>query len=198
MALVLLVTEQEIKDGTSITDNVDASKFCFWIEVAQDKYIKHAIGATCYTEILDQVENDTLTPDNEILLNGNDRDMKGIKKTLIWWVLWLAYSDLYSSITPSSVSVKTGEGFEAISDRQLSVKMNIAKDTASQYFDDIICFIRVNCDKYPCYANDPDCECTEILRDGYSSTSGFALSDRDPKNRADFLDEFDRNNPDLI
>jgi hypothetical protein len=198
MAVVLLVTEQEVKDGTSIANNVDASKFCHWIEIAQDRYIKPAIGVTCYKEILDQFEASTLTADNLILLNGNDRDLKGIKKTLIWWVLWLAYADLHSTITPATVSVKSGDGFEAVTDQQLASRMTIAKDTASQYFDDLICFIRNNCDKYPCYASDPDCECTQRLDDGYSSTSGIALTNQDPSKRTEFLDDFDRLNPDLI
>ena len=68
---ILLITEQDVKELTGVSNNVPSSKFCYHIEPAQNIHIKPLIGEACFDELLDQVENSTLTVANNLLLNGN-------------------------------------------------------------------------------------------------------------------------------
>jgi len=188
MARTLMITEQEIKDLTSITDNVDVKKFCPWIPIAQDIYIQAAIRETCYKELLDQIATDTVTADFQTLLDGNDRNFAGLKVALAWWVLYKAYPDLASYIAPTGINVKIGEKFSPVDPQVLEQRILSAKDVAERYTDQLICYMEENDELFACF-KDTDCDCTQPLKDGYSHTSGIVLDDG-----LDRLNEFDRLN----
>ena len=109
MSVELLITEQEIKDITSLPDNVDVSKFRAYMQLAADLHIKPAISETCYNNLLDSVESGDPTSLETILLNGDGRSFQGLKVALAWRVLYLSYPDLWMSIGNSTVQKKTGE-----------------------------------------------------------------------------------------
>jgi len=79
MSILLLINEQEVKDITGMSENIDASKFRHQIQVCQDIYIKAAIGETCYDELLDSVENEDPTALETTLLDGDNRSFPGLK-----------------------------------------------------------------------------------------------------------------------
>jgi hypothetical protein len=170
MAILLLINEQEIKDITSLTDNVDSTKFAMWIQVCQDKYIKPAIGETCYDALLDSVENDDPTALETILLDGDARSFGGIKPALAWWVNWMALVDLWLNIGNATVQKRKGENFDAVSIEEFNIKRKEAEDTATYYTNYLIDYIKCNVADYPCY----DCEGLTPLIDETNST-GIAL-----------------------
>jgi hypothetical protein len=170
MAVLLLISEQEVKDLTSISENVDVSKFRHHIQSAQDIYIKPAISETCYDALLDSVENDNPTALETVLLDGDGRSFAGLKIALAWWVLWLAYPSLIYSIGGATVSKKTGDKFEAISESELNMLMKIAERTATSYTDYLIKYIKKHSDDYTCYS----CEGITPVVDG-SESLGIAL-----------------------
>lgn len=171
----LLISEQEVKDITDISDNVDVSKFCHHIPIAQKKHIKGLIGKTCYAELLDQVEHGTLTVANEDLLDGDGGDFEGIKTALAWWVLYEAYPNLYSTITPTGIHTKEPEGLASVSDVNLTMRINKAKNNAEMYSEEVICFLKNNLSDYPCFSGCSDC-CDTLKKSGYGD-SGICLSD---------------------
>jgi len=175
---VLLINEQEVKNLTSITGNVDVKKFCPFIPVAQDMYVKSAIGESCYSDLLDGVENDNLTADEIILLEGNSRTYMGIKIALAWWVLYKSYPSLRATINPTTVAIKTGDDFVAVDNEGLGSLRNEAKVNAEYYTDQIVCFICDNSELYPCY---DDCDdCNERVHSGYG-TSGIVTDGKRSK-----------------
>lgn len=174
---VLLISEQEVKNLTDISDNVDVKKFCHWIPVAQDKHVKTAIGESCYSDLLDGVENANLTADEVILLDGDARNYAGIKSALAWWVLYYSYPNLHSTVTPTGIVTKDAENTTTVATSVLTMRRNGAKVQAEHYTDQAICFICENSEDYPC-TNDADC-CIEKIHHGYGS-SGIVVEDSLP------------------
>jgi len=168
-----LISEQEVKDFTNISNNVDIRVFGHNILDAQNIYIKSAIGE-CFDDLITQTANSTLTAANTTLLDGNGTDYDGIKVALAWWVVYMSYPDFHSRITPTGVQVKSGEEFTSVDSSMLQQRMNLAKNKAEYYTDQVICFIKDNISDYPCY-NDSDC-CTTKVRNGYG-TSGIVLDE---------------------
>jgi len=171
MAILQLINEQEIKDLTSLGNNVDIKKLRHHITVAMDKYIKPAIGETCYDLLLDSVENDDPTADETTLLDGDDRSFSGIKAALAWWTLYEAYPDLYITTGNSTLQKKTSDTFETASLEEVEMLRRGAKSNAEYYTNYLIEYIQKNDDTYTCYS------CTGItpLTDDIDSAGGFAL-----------------------
>jgi hypothetical protein len=102
-----LITEQEVKNYTDLPNNLKTSNLSFSITVAQDLYIRSALGEDLYSELLDQVQNDTLTALNLTLLNGDNRLFRGIKFALAWWVAYEIYPYLHTKVTPTGIQTKS-------------------------------------------------------------------------------------------
>jgi hypothetical protein len=154
MSVLLLITEQEVKDLTSVSGNVDVAKFRPHMQAAQDLHIKPAIGETCYNDLLDAVENDDLTALEITLLDGDNRSFAGLKMALAWWVLVLAYPDLHLTIGNSSLQKKTGDNFEPASLAELNMKIKSAKNLAGYYTKYLIDYINDKSSDYMCFTCD--------------------------------------------
>jgi len=175
-----LISAQDVKNLTSIHNNVSESKYCIHIIIAQDVKIRAAIGETCYALLLTEKDAGTLTPVNEVLLNGDGKNFKGIKFALAWWTLWYAYADLYSSITPTGVQTKSDDNYSPVNTAMYQEKKNSAKTQGEYYLDQVICYIKENSTDYPCYPGD-NC-CTDLETTGYG-TSGIVLDEPKEKKR---------------
>ena len=172
-----LITEQEVKNWTDISNNVQTTNLGFSITIAQDMYIRGALGEDLYSELLGQVENDTLTALNTTLLNGDDRLFRGLKPALAWWVAYEVYPYLHSKVSPSGIQSKSTEDSVAIDSRSLEIRRNMAKKKAEYYLDQLIKYL---CDKdtdYPLF-RDNSLHNTDLLYDGYGQ-SGIILDDED-------------------
>lgn len=154
MAVLLLINEEEVKNLTSMSANVDSSKFRHHIQAAQDQYIKPAIGETCYDALLDSVENDNPTALETILLDGDGRSFAGLKTALAWRIQWLAYPDLWLTIGSSTVQKKSGENFDSVSTAEFNIKRKSAENMASYYENYLISYIIKHKDDYTCYVCD--------------------------------------------
>ena len=172
MAVLLLITEQEIKDITSLNNNVPVGKFRHHIQTAQDVYIKPAIGETCYSELLDGVENDDLTPLEITLLDGDNRSFAGLKVALAWHVMYLAIPDFHINIGNAGVNKKTSDNFEPVSLEELSLKRESAKNAAASYTKYLIKYIQANSSDYACYVCDG---LTDLIDDDDIGSGGVAL-----------------------
>jgi hypothetical protein len=177
LAETKLITEQEVKNYTDLPNNLKTSNLSFSITVAQDLYIRSAIGEDLYSELLDQTQNDTLTALNLTLLNGDDRLFRGIKFALAWWVAYEVYPYLHTKVTPTGIQTKSTDEAISADSRDVEMRRNIAKKKAEYYLDQLIKYL---CDKdtdYPLF-RDNSLDNTTILYDGYGQ-SGIVLDDED-------------------
>jgi hypothetical protein len=177
LAETKLITEQEVKNYTDLPNNLKTSNLSFSITVAQDLYIRSALGEDLYSELLDQVQNDTLTALNLTLLNGDNRLFRGIKFALAWWVAYEIYPYLHTKVTPTGIQTKSTDEAISADSRDVEMRRNIAKKKAEYYLDQLIKYL---CDKdtdYPLF-RDNSLDNTTMLYDGYGQ-SGIVLDDED-------------------
>ena len=177
LAETKLITEQEVKNYTDLPNNLKTSNLSFSITVAQDLYIRSAIGEDLYSELLDQTQNDTLTALNLTLLNGDNRLFRGIKFALAWWVAYEVYPYLHTKVTPTGIQTKSTDEAISADSRDVETRRNIAKKKAEYYLDQLIKYL---CDKdtdYPLF-RDNSLDNTTMLYDGYGQ-SGIVLDDED-------------------
>lgn len=175
LAETKLITETEVKNWTDISTNIQADIIGPVITLAQDKYIRTAIGEALYIELLTQVKNNTLTALNTTLLNGNDQLFRGIKPALAWWTANNVYPYLHSKISPTGIQSRSTEDALSISGSELEVRRNLAKGNGEYYVQQLICFLQENDTDYPLFRDSTDC-CTSLVYDGYNA-SGIVLDD---------------------
>ena len=177
LAETKIITEQEIKNWTDISNNVQSSSLAFAITISQDLYVRTALGEKLYEELVGQVANNTLTALNTTLLNGNDRLFRGIKPGLAWWIAYESYTYLHSKISPTGIQSKSTEQAVSIDSRSLEIRKNMAKKKAEYYIDQLICYLRDNESDYPLFRDSDSC-CTNIAYDGYGN-SGIVTDEED-------------------
>lgn len=171
------MTEQEVKNWTDISNNVQSSNFSTSLIISQDLYVRTALGEKLYEELIDQVANNTLTALNETLLNGNDKLFRGIKPGLAWWTAYDIYPYLHSKISPTGIQSKSTEQAISIDSRALEIRKNMAKRKAEYFIDQLICYLRDNESDYPLFRDSDSC-CTNLQFDGYGN-SGIITDDED-------------------
>jgi hypothetical protein len=186
LAETKIITEQEVKNWTDISNNVQSSSLAFAITISQDLYVRTALGEKLYEELVGQVATDTLTALNTTLLNGNDRLFRGIKPGLAWWIAYESYTYLHSKISPTGIQSKSTEQATSIDSRSLEIRKNMAKKKAEYYIDQLICYLRDNETDYPLFRDSDSC-CTNLAFDGYGN-SGIITDDED------YLDFYRRDN----
>jgi len=175
MSVLLLISEQEVKDLTSLPENVDSNKFRHHMQAAQDIYIKPAISEGCYDALLDAVENDDLTALETTLLDGDNRSFAGLKVALAWWIVYMAYPDLAISIGNSGIHKKTSDNFEPASLAELNLKRDTAKTAAQHYTGYLTDYIKKHSSDYTCYS----CEGITPLTDADDVNGGGIALDYD-------------------
>jgi hypothetical protein len=186
LAETKIITEQEVKNWTDISNNVQSSSLAFAITISQDLYVRTALGEKLYEELVGQVATDTLTALNTTLLNGNDRLFRGIKPGLAWWIAYESYTYLHSKISPTGIQSKSTDQATSIDSRSLEIRKNMAKKKAEYYIDQLICYLRDNETDYPLFRDSDSC-CTNLAFDGYGN-SGIITDDED------YLDFYRRDN----
>ena len=80
MSKIMLISPQTLKNEYLIDQNLDEGYLSPLITKCQDLTIKPLIGKVLYDEILNQIENSTLSESNEILIDDY------IQKIIGWYV----------------------------------------------------------------------------------------------------------------
>ena len=88
-----IMTDVEVKDLAIHDEYFDEAYFTNYILTSQRKYVRPTLGKDFYNEILDQIENATLTPDNTIIVDNF------LKPMLAHFVVYECYSKVHTQIT---------------------------------------------------------------------------------------------------
>jgi hypothetical protein len=147
-----LITEDDVKQITEVAKNVHNDKFAHSIIIAQDVHVMPLVGKVCFSNLINEKYNGTLSTANKLLLNGNGLDFRGLRYALAWWALYEAYPHLYANVTPTGIQTKSGDDYESISSQTLAMMVNNARDKAEYYTAQVIAFMCDNSKDYPCYS----------------------------------------------
>lgn len=144
---ILLISEQYLKEHTTITLNVDPKLLIPAIYDAQQLKIRPILGSSLFNEICNQVSASTLTSLNATLLNDY------IQIATAKWTLHTVYPQLLYKIMNKSVVEKRSENSDSVDLKTLQWLMAHASNIAEQYSENLRLYLIQNTTSYPLYQN---------------------------------------------
>jgi hypothetical protein len=147
----LLITTEQVRELTAFSKNVDDDRLKPSLFYCQDNFVANALGAELYTQILDQVEANNLSPANETLLNGNDRDLSGIRVMLAHYAAWHSVMYVSYAITQKGLVKRFDPNSDtATQDDVNSLRSNMLTN-AESYKRNLIAYLDKHTSDYPLY-----------------------------------------------
>lgn len=150
MAIVLLISPQELKDQTPVNGNVDEKLLKEPILYCQDNYVQNLVGTGIYNEIKAQVTAGTLTALNTTLLNDY------IQPALKHWVMMESIRSLSYRYMNIGVVKKDSPNARPISDSEIQTLENNHKNKAQWYAQQAQKYLCENDTDYPLYGDPGD------------------------------------------
>ena len=101
---VLLISEQRLKDNTSINDNVDSSELRFSIQMAQNIFLQESLGTNLFEKILSLVQTSNI----DLAGNINYKELLNnfIQPMLIQYSFYLSLDNFFVNLRRSCRSIK--------------------------------------------------------------------------------------------
>lgn len=132
---VLLITEQKLKDNSSITDNVDSSELRFSIQQAQQIFIQESLGTNLYEYILDLVKTGDI--EDPIKIHYKELLNNFIQPTLISYSFYLALDNFFIKFVNVGLQQFRSEQSNPIGVKEFTYLKNNARDQA-QFNDNLL------------------------------------------------------------
>lgn len=132
---VLLITEEKLKQNTSITDNVDSGELRFAIQQAQQIFIQESLGTNLYEYILDLVKTGDI--DDPIKIDYKELLNNFIQPTLISYSYYLALDNFFVKFVNVGLQQFRSEQSNPIGVKEFSYLKNTARDQA-QFNDNLL------------------------------------------------------------
>ena len=153
---VLLISEQKLKSQSPIDPNVDSDELRYGIQQAQNIYIQETLGTNFYTEILNQVE------DGSISLSANTYNKElldnFIQPTLVAYSYYIILDNMFVKLVNVGLQQFRSEQSNPIGIKEFQYLKDQARDRA-QFLDNLMRrHLVFNNWKYPSY--------TQVLNNG--------------------------------
>ena len=141
----LLVSEQRMKQWTSLDENIRVEDITPFIINAQDIYIQDTLGTKFYDALKDGIIDDNLTADEQHLLN------EYVAKTLMQYALYLMLPTIKYRIVEKGIVSGTSEETAATNLDELKYLRQSVLDTAEFYNKRLIEYLCDNPGMFPDY-----------------------------------------------
>lgn len=141
----LLVSEQRMKQWTSLDENVRVEDITPFIINAQDIYIQDTLGTKFYDRLKDGVINDDLNSDEQHLLN------EYVAKSLMQYALYMMLPTIKYKIVEKGIVSGTSEETAATTLDELKYLRQSVLDTAEFYNKRLIEYLCDNPGMFPDY-----------------------------------------------
>jgi hypothetical protein len=132
---VLLITEQRLKDNTSINENVDTAELRFCIQQAQQIFIQETLGTNLYEYILELVKDGDI--DNIAYADYKELLNNFIQPTLISYSFYLALDNFFVKFVNVGLQQFRSEQSSPIGIKEFTYLKNNARDQ-SQFNDNLL------------------------------------------------------------
>lgn len=169
MARVLIVTEKYLKENSVVNDNADMKVITPIIFAVQDFKIHPLLGSDLFDEICGQIDSNTVTAANQMLLNNY------VLPCLVMYTLCDISPAMKYRYMNKGVMVKNSENSSAADLQEIGFMMDFWKNKAEEYAERATKFLCKNSTTYPLYVANPDLDDIKPNRTNY--TSGLYLED---------------------
>jgi|TARA_R110001583_G_scaffold37873_2_gene122673 hypothetical protein len=167
MAYVLFISEERLKDSTTIGLNVDPALLLPYIKMAQKLHIETKLGTNLTNKIKDLIVAGTVNNvGNEAyatLLNDY------ISEVLPSYCLWMAVPFLRYKIENGNIFAKTSETGNSLTTEESQQLRNEVLNTAEYYMERMIDYIRNNTSSFPEYSTNSGADVSPSIENYYSN-----------------------------
>ena len=167
MAYVLFISEERLKDSTTIGLNVSVDLLSPYIKQAQKLYIESKLGTDLNQKLKDLIVagtvNDAGNEAYATLLNDY------IAEVLPSYCLWLAVPFLRYKIENGNIYSKTSETGTALNTEEAQHLRNEVLNTAEYYMERMIDYIRNNIASFPEYSTNTGSDVRPTIQNYYSN-----------------------------
>jgi hypothetical protein len=143
--VALFVSESALKAYTSVNENVSPKDLIPFILLCQDVELQTYLGSTFYFEFQQQILTNTVTEDNQFLLDNY------ISKALIQLALMRALPFLRYRIFNRSVVAPKSENADGVSLQEIQFLQSECRTVGNQYLEKMVYFIQLNPGQYQTY-----------------------------------------------
>jgi len=166
---IKLITEKELDEVWKPSENLQANKKSKAIEEAQELQLYKILGAEFYDEIIEQATANTVTADNQIIIDKS-------KKIIAYWAEFYALDAVYANAFNKGFNSPNSEYGGVAESEAMKDNKRTANQKADEYTVRLIKYLCDNRALYPLY--DAKDEPTENLR-----MSGFVFPKSGDENR---------------
>ena len=142
---ILIISVKAIKERTGLHSNVDEKLVLPIIKIAQDMYIRPALGSELFDRIIEGIENDDLNADETTLLNDYVTDAH------IWFTMSELTPELMYQFYNKGVIKKTDQNATQLSVEEIVNIENKHKRYAEHYNQCLIRYLQQNRYLFPEY-----------------------------------------------
>lgn len=143
-----MISDQMIKDRTTIHGNIDSQLVSPHIKLSQDKFVEPILGTALFNKILSDIFNGTISGDYKTLLDDY------IVDCLVWYTLSSMPIHLSFQFWNKGVVRNSGEDTEVPSMSELIDISNDFKNNAQFYANKLYRYLQQNAPaKFPEYLN---------------------------------------------
>jgi hypothetical protein len=156
------ITVQTLQERTGISNAIDAKKVQAMIKLAQDIFVRPALGSALYSRIQTGVNDNSLTSDETTLLNNYITDC------LVWATMSYLPMSLGYQFFAKGVLQKTSDNSNTPSKNDLDSVTQQYQNFAEFYKQNLINYLKANYTLYSQYAN-PGCgwDVVQPVSNGY-------------------------------
>ena len=167
MAYVLFISEERLKDSTTIGLNVSVDLLSPYIKQSQKLYCETKLGSRLTQKLKDLIVagtvNDAGNEAYATLLNDY------ISEVLPSYCLWMAVPFLRYKIENGNIYAKTSETGNALSTEEAQQLRNEVLNTAEYYMERMVDYIRNNTASFPEYSTNTGADVTPDKNSYYSN-----------------------------
>ncbi|QDP52962.1 MAG: hypothetical protein Tp165SUR256671_43 [Prokaryotic dsDNA virus sp.] len=146
MSYILFISENKLKDSTSMGGNIDAEFYLPYMKVAQKKYIETKLGTDLFESLQTKISGGNLTGNYKTLVDDYIQD------SLVHWSLYECLPFLRVRIANNGIGVKTSENLESLSQEDMNTLREEIRNTAEFYTERMIEYLRHNNANFPEYS----------------------------------------------
>lgn len=168
----LFITIDYLRDNTVINGNVDSELLEPFIVAAQNVRIESIIGTGLFNDIITNINADTITGDNKILLDDY------IQPCLIQWVVYEALPFINYKLTNKAVSTKQSDDSNSSALNEIQYLRDNIRNTAEYMSQRVTDYLRANPTLFPLYQN-AGTDCDTIRPNSTNYFNGIFLEDDD-------------------
>lgn len=150
-----LITIADLRKYTPTSFNLDAHWINGQIEIAEYEYIRPCLGVELYEELILQVNTNTLTPDNIILMDSY------LRFVLSWYVVSTSVLFVHTRIENKGIVVNISDTSQTASLAAVNSLSQTALNTAQTWRKSMVEFLDKNILLYPLFRNSAECCCNK-------------------------------------